>query len=118
VALAQFELTINFDSETVYYSLIWQVWDLIKLADYLTQREDIDPSRIGITGISLGGWLREVDTWEEYVSYKICCDSSLTWFFDSGMHAWFAAAADTRYAVISPLIGVQVTLYYWMKLTF
>lgn len=50
-----------FDSETVFYSLIWQVWDLIKLADYLTQREDIDPSRIGITGVSLGGWLREVD---------------------------------------------------------
>ncbi|KAK7352842.1 hypothetical protein VNO80_18272 [Phaseolus coccineus] len=54
------------------------VWDLIKLADYLTQREDIDPSRIGITGISLGG-----------------------------MHAWFAAVADTRYAVVVPLIGVQ-----------
>ncbi|KAF5944121.1 hypothetical protein HYC85_018198 [Camellia sinensis] len=32
------------------------VWDLIKLADYLTQREDIDPSKIGITGESLGGW--------------------------------------------------------------
>ena len=45
----------------VYYSLIWQVWDLIKLADYLTHREDIDPSRIGITGISLGGWSREVE---------------------------------------------------------
>ncbi|KAK7410365.1 hypothetical protein VNO78_01094 [Psophocarpus tetragonolobus] len=54
------------------------VWDLIKLADYLTQREDIDPSRIGITGISLGG-----------------------------MHAWFAAVADTRYAVVASLIGVQ-----------
>ncbi|KAK4274288.1 hypothetical protein QN277_017534 [Acacia crassicarpa] len=54
------------------------VWDLIKLADYLTQREDIDPSRIGITGLSLGG-----------------------------MHAWFAAFADTRYAVVAPLIGVQ-----------
>ncbi|CAI9775702.1 unnamed protein product [Fraxinus pennsylvanica] len=54
------------------------VWDLIKLADYLTQREDVDPSRIGITGESLGG-----------------------------MHAWFAAAADTRYAVVVPIIGVQ-----------
>ncbi|KAL2637731.1 hypothetical protein AAZV13_06G076100 [Glycine max] len=54
------------------------VWDLIKLADYLTQRRDIDLSRIGITGISLGG-----------------------------MHAWFAAVADTRYAVVVPLIGVQ-----------
>ncbi|XP_010668130.2 uncharacterized protein LOC104885118 [Beta vulgaris subsp. vulgaris] len=55
------------------------VWDLIKLADYLTdQRNDIDSARIGITGESLGG-----------------------------MHAWFAAFADTRYAVVSPLIGVQ-----------
>ncbi|KAK4274289.1 hypothetical protein QN277_017535 [Acacia crassicarpa] len=54
------------------------VWDLIKLADYLIQREDIDPSRIGITGISLGG-----------------------------MHAWFAAFVDTRYAVVVPMIGVQ-----------
>jgi len=26
------------------------------------------------------------------------------------MHAWFAAFADTRYAVVVPLIGVQVTL--------
>ncbi|GMN43588.1 hypothetical protein TIFTF001_012787 [Ficus carica] len=30
------------------------VWDLIKLADYLTEKKDIDPTRIGITGISLG----------------------------------------------------------------
>jgi len=26
------------------------------------------------------------------------------------MHAWFAAFADTRYAVAVPLVGVQVTL--------
>ena len=32
-----------------------QVWDLIKLGDYLSAREDVDPSRIGITGESLGG---------------------------------------------------------------
>ncbi|KAJ6828488.1 uncharacterized protein M6B38_362015 [Iris pallida] len=54
------------------------VWDLIKLGDYLVQREDIDPARIGITGESLGG-----------------------------MHAWLAAAVDTRYAVVVPIIGVQ-----------
>ncbi|XP_013616728.1 PREDICTED: putative hydrolase YtaP, partial [Brassica oleracea var. oleracea] len=54
------------------------VWDLIKLAEYLTQRKDIDPQRIGITGISY-----------------------------TGMHAWFAAAVDTRYSVAAPLIGVQ-----------
>ncbi|XP_047972335.1 putative esterase YitV [Salvia hispanica] len=54
------------------------VWDLIKLADHLVERPDIDPSRIGITGESLGG-----------------------------MHAWFGAAADTRYSVVAPIIGVQ-----------
>lgn len=54
------------------------VWDLIKLADYLCQREDIDSMRIGIAGESLGG-----------------------------MHAWFAAFADPRYAVVVPIIGVQ-----------
>ncbi|KAK8465547.1 hypothetical protein PHAVU_009G107301 [Phaseolus vulgaris] len=55
------------------------VWDLKVLADYLTKREDIDPSRIGITGISLGG-----------------------------MYAWLGAFYDTRYAVVVPIIGVQV----------
>ncbi|KVH72802.1 hypothetical protein Ccrd_025580 [Cynara cardunculus var. scolymus] len=55
------------------------VWDLVKLADYLTGRDDIDHSRIGITGESLGG-----------------------------MHAWFAAFVDTRYSVVVPIIGVQV----------
>ncbi|POO03953.1 Peptidase S9, prolyl oligopeptidase, catalytic domain containing protein [Trema orientale] len=54
------------------------VWDLKKLADYLTEREHIDPTRIGITGESLGG-----------------------------MHAWFAGFADTRYSVVAPIIGVQ-----------
>lgn len=31
------------------------------------------------------------------------------------MHAWFAAAADVRYAVVAPVIGVQVTLNNLMK---
>lgn len=54
------------------------VWDLIKLGDHLSEREDVDPCRIGITGESLGG-----------------------------MHAWYAAFVDTRYSVIVPIIGVQ-----------
>jgi hypothetical protein len=32
-----------------------QVWDLIKLGDHLSEREDVDPCRIGLTGESLGG---------------------------------------------------------------
>ncbi|KAF0901560.1 hypothetical protein E2562_003534 [Oryza meyeriana var. granulata] len=54
------------------------VWDLIKLGDHLSEREDVNPCRIGITGESLGG-----------------------------MHAWFAAFVDTRYSVVVPIIGVQ-----------
>ncbi|XP_037419086.1 putative hydrolase YtaP [Triticum dicoccoides] len=54
------------------------VWDLIKLGDYLSARDDVDPSRIGIIGESLGG-----------------------------MHAWFASFVDTRYSVVVPIIGVQ-----------
>ncbi|XP_076936625.1 uncharacterized protein LOC143603822 [Bidens hawaiensis] len=54
------------------------VWDLVKLADYLTTRDDVDHSKIGITGESLGG-----------------------------MHAWFAAFLDKRYWVVVPIIGIQ-----------
>eukprot|EP00897_Mesotaenium_endlicherianum_P008069 jgi/Mesen1/7290/ME000373S06363 len=54
------------------------VWDIMKLMDHLTSRADVDPRRVGIMGVSLGG-----------------------------MHAWMAAAADTRIAACVPLIGVQ-----------
>ena len=53
-------------------------WDCTKVIDWLCQRPDVDPTRIGITGVSLGG-----------------------------MHAWLTAAADPRIAAVVPLIGVQ-----------
>eukprot|EP00190_Bangiopsis_sp_CCMP1999_P007647 CAMPEP_0198725270 /NCGR_PEP_ID=MMETSP1475-20131203/2601_1 /TAXON_ID= ORGANISM="Unidentified sp., Strain CCMP1999" /NCGR_SAMPLE_ID=MMETSP1475 /ASSEMBLY_ACC=CAM_ASM_001111 /LENGTH=331 /DNA_ID=CAMNT_0044487013 /DNA_START=161 /DNA_END=1156 /DNA_ORIENTATION=+ len=52
--------------------------DMIALADYLTERKDIDSDYLGITGVSLGG-----------------------------MVAWFAAATDNRWSFCSPMIGVQ-----------
>eukprot|EP00239_Pterosperma_sp_CCMP1384_P000174 CAMPEP_0197847578 /NCGR_PEP_ID=MMETSP1438-20131217/6458_1 /TAXON_ID=1461541 /ORGANISM="Pterosperma sp., Strain CCMP1384" /LENGTH=293 /DNA_ID=CAMNT_0043459537 /DNA_START=1422 /DNA_END=2303 /DNA_ORIENTATION=- len=58
--------------------LLDTVWDLIRLLDYLGTRGDVDQSRIGMTGISLGG-----------------------------MHTWLTAAVDTRVAVAVPMIGVQ-----------
>lgn len=51
------------------------------LLDYLQTRPDVDPARIGITGVSLGG-----------------------------MHSWLAAALDERIAVAAPMIGVQVRM--------
>jgi dienelactone hydrolase len=54
------------------------VWDVMRLIDYLQTREDIDPARIGIYGVSKGG-----------------------------IEAYLAAAADTRIAAAAPAIGVQ-----------
>lgn len=81
---------------------------MIKLADYLVQREDVDPVRIGITGESLGGALvdqayinlRTIKYFRAYVDLAV----------GAGMHAWFAAAADERYSVVVPIIGVQVLM--------
>lgn len=56
--------------------------DLSAVAHYLLTRPDVNPPHLGITGISLGG-----------------------------MHAWFAAAIDTRWTAVAPLIGVQSFKY-------
>jgi dienelactone hydrolase len=54
------------------------VWDVSRLVDYLVTREDVDPARIGLTGISKGG-----------------------------IETYLAAAIDLRIAVAVPCIGVQ-----------
>lgn len=54
------------------------VWDVMRLIDYLATRQDVDPARIGVTGISKGG-----------------------------METYLAAAVDPRIAVAVPVIGVQ-----------
>lgn len=54
------------------------VWDVMRLVDYLQTRQDVDPKRIGLSGISKGG-----------------------------IETYFAAAADPRIAAAVPFIGVQ-----------
>jgi dienelactone hydrolase len=58
-----------------YYDTVWDLWRLI---DVLEKRDDIDPKRIGMMGISMGG-----------------------------IQTWLAASVDGRVAVAAPLIGVQ-----------
>jgi dienelactone hydrolase len=61
------------------HPLYWDtVWDVMRLVDYLQTRDDIDPKRIGLMGISKGG-----------------------------IETYFAAAADPRIAAAVPCIGVQ-----------
>ena len=54
------------------------VWDVMRLVDYLETRPEVDARRIGLTGISKGG-----------------------------IETYLAAAADPRFAVVVPFIGVQ-----------
>jgi dienelactone hydrolase len=53
-------------------------WDAMRLIDYLVTRADVDPQRIGMTGISKGG-----------------------------METTLVAFADPRVAAAAPIIGVQ-----------
>lgn len=53
-------------------------WDVMRLIDYLSTRDDVDPKRIGLIGFSKGG-----------------------------IETYLAAAADPRIAVAVPCIGVQ-----------
>jgi dienelactone hydrolase len=55
-----------------------EVWDVMRLIDYLDTRPDVDPLRIGLTGYSKGG-----------------------------MEAYLAAAVDTRIRVVVSALGVQ-----------
>jgi dienelactone hydrolase len=53
-------------------------WDLWRLLDYLQTRDDVDPKRIGMYGVSMGA-----------------------------IEIWLAASVDDRVAVVVPAIGVQ-----------
>ena len=58
-----------------YYDTCWDLW---RLVDVLEKRKDVDPKRIGMMGISMGG-----------------------------IQTWLAASVDERIAVAIPLIAVQ-----------
>jgi dienelactone hydrolase len=58
-----------------YYDTCWDLWRTI---DYLQTRDDVDPDRIGMVGISMGG-----------------------------IETWLAAAVDDRVRVAAPAIAVQ-----------
>ena len=53
-------------------------WDVMRLVDYLETRDDVDPKRIGLFGLSKGG-----------------------------IEAYLAAAADPRIAAVVPCIAVE-----------
>eukprot|EP00419_Tripos_fusus_P053141 CAMPEP_0172811858 /NCGR_PEP_ID=MMETSP1075-20121228/9676_1 /TAXON_ID=2916 /ORGANISM="Ceratium fusus, Strain PA161109" /LENGTH=381 /DNA_ID=CAMNT_0013651333 /DNA_START=26 /DNA_END=1171 /DNA_ORIENTATION=- len=66
------------DSSREHPFVFDMAWDVMRVVDYLHSQDDVDTTRIGATGISLGG-----------------------------MATWIAGAADTRISVLAPAIGVQ-----------
>jgi dienelactone hydrolase len=58
-----------------YYDTCWDLW---RTLDYLESRDDVDPKRIGMLGVSMGA-----------------------------IETWLAASVDDRVAVAVPAIGVQ-----------
>lgn len=58
-----------------YFDTVWDIW---RTLDYLESRPDVDPTRIGMIGFSMGG-----------------------------IEAWLAAAADQRVGVVVPAIATQ-----------
>lgn len=74
--------TPDYPDRNLYPFIYDTAADLTAVADYLFTRPDVNTLQLGITGISLGG-----------------------------MHAWFAAAIDTRWTAVAPLIGVQSFKY-------
>jgi dienelactone hydrolase len=58
-----------------YFDTCWDIW---RTLDYLTTRDDVDPKRVGMIGISMGG-----------------------------IETWLAGAVDDRVAVAVPAIAVQ-----------
>jgi pimeloyl-ACP methyl ester carboxylesterase len=59
----------------LYYDTCWDIW---RTLDYLETRPDVDPKRVGMVGISMGG-----------------------------IETWLAASVDRRVAVAVPAISVQ-----------
>jgi dienelactone hydrolase len=69
----------NYDHQPRDYPLYYDnVWDVMRLIDYLSQRPDVDAKRIGLMGFSKGG-----------------------------VETWLAGAVDQRIACVVPCIGMQ-----------
>jgi dienelactone hydrolase len=62
-----------------YFDTVWDIW---RTLDVLSQRDDIDATRLGMIGFSMGG-----------------------------IETWLAAAVDERVKVVVPAIGVQSFRY-------
>jgi len=85
--------------ETLFKSLCWAGvtwqgiahWDDLRTVDYLVNRPEVDPSRIGCVGISMGGWRSD---FLAALEDRIQCAVSVGWM--STLRPMIRAHADTH----------------------
>ena len=89
-----------------------EVWDIIRAIDYLETRDDVDTSRIGCLGSSMGGNLSWMTAIIEPRISAVCTVSCLTTFEaalkygrDGGWYAWIPGIA--RHATRQELLSMM-----------
>jgi dienelactone hydrolase len=103
-----------------YYDTCWDVW---RTVDYLQTRPDVDPSRIGLIGISKGGietWLAGAVDDRIKVAVPAISVQSFRWGLDhdqwQGRARTIAAAHDAAAKdLIEPAVNAKVCRALWDK---
>ena len=103
-----------------YYDTCWDIWRTI---DYLETRDDVDPGRIGMIGISKGGietWLSAAVDDRVKVAVPAISVQSFRWSLDHDL--WQARANTIREAheavaaeLGEPKVNAKVCLALWPK---
>ena len=104
-----------------YYDTCWDVWRTI---DYLQSRPDVDPSRIGLIGISKGGietWLAGAVDDRIKVAVPAISVQSFRWSLENnqwqGRARTIAAAHDAAAKdLIEPAVNARVCRALWDKI--
>jgi dienelactone hydrolase len=88
-------------------------WDVTRTVDYLSSRNDIDPGKIGCTGLSLGGqitWLSTALDERIKIAAPACGVTTLESMFREGADAWSSIGAFIpgmlKYTDISEVISL------------
>ena len=103
-----------------YYDTCWDIW---RAVDYLQTRDDVDPSRIGLVGVSKGGietWLAGAVDDRIKVAIPAIAVQSFRWSLDNGQ--WQGRAKTIQAAHVAaakdlgePAVNAKVCRALWDK---
>ena len=106
----------------LYYDTVWDVW---RVVDYLEKRSEVDRSRVGLIGFSMGGivtWLAAAADERIKVAVPVIAVQSFRWSVDNDQ--WQARAKTIQAAheaaakdLHEPKVNARVSEALWKKLT-